>query len=287
MGLPREDLIRLSQPRLWRWLLAWGVHVGLIAGALALARAVDHPLAYAAAVPWVSGHLHGIAVLGHDGAHWNATRNKRLNDALTNALCFLPFGFPLRRYRAWHLDHHRHLGSPLDPELSTIKRWRQDRYTLPVTPGRLRARVLRGMLGGDAPDLLMLARLFGPETAVEVATTLAVFAALGGAVYALSLAWVVPVLAACMLLQIPVYNALRTQFEHCGTPSTHRLRLGPLARFFLGPHHVLEYHFEHHAWPSVPFYNLPETRAYETTTPVISLAALRAWMAAPDRASAP
>lgn len=80
-----------------------------------------------------------------------------------------------------------------------------------------------------------------------------------------------------MVSIIPVLNYVRTVFEHTGSPGTHRLRLGRLARFVFGPHHVLE----SHAWPSVPSYNLPATRSFDRDTPILSLSELMTFLERP------
>ncbi len=58
-----------------------------------------------------------LSNLIHDSSHWNLSRNKKLNDFVTDLLGGYPMVSPVTLYRATHLLHHRHLGHPtLDPD---------------------------------------------------------------------------------------------------------------------------------------------------------------------------
>jgi hypothetical protein len=50
----------------------------------------------------------------------------------------------------------------------------------------------------------------------------------------------------------------------------HTARDPPVLAFIVAPHNTWM-HWEHHEWPAIPFWNLPQARELETTTPVISI----------------
>jgi len=72
-------------------------------------------------------------VLGHDGTHYTLSGNARLNDILTNLVCFLPLGLTVSGYRALHYAHHQHTGTEHDPELRN-KRMRSPQWTTGPPP---------------------------------------------------------------------------------------------------------------------------------------------------------
>ena len=62
---------------------------------------------------------------------------------------------------------------------------------------------------------------------------------------------------------LPVILRIRSIAEHFGVEGEHELNMSRNThapwweRFLLAPHHS-GYHLDHHLFPSVPFYNLPE-----------------------------
>ncbi len=70
-----------------------------------------------------------------------------------------------------------------------------------------------------------------------------------------------------------MFFRLRTWLEHQGSDDTHRTHLNFMERLVLSPHNAW-YHYEHHAWPSVSYCNLPQLRGLIMEKPVITLAQL-------------
>jgi fatty acid desaturase len=65
-------------------------------------------------------------------------------------------------------------------------------------------------------------------------------------------------------------SRLRNWSEHVNADLTHRLEGNWCWNYCVAPHNTL-YHYEHHKWPSIPYYNLPRSRGFDEETPVISL----------------
>jgi fatty acid desaturase len=66
---------------------------------------------------------------------------------------------------------------------------------------------------------------------------------------------------------------LRVWTEHVGTADVHRISARLFYQLIFLPHNTW-CHFEHHRFPSVPFWNLPKARALETETHIDTLEAL-------------
>jgi fatty acid desaturase len=63
---------------------------------------------------------------------------------------------------------------------------------------------------------------------------------------------------------------LRNWSEHVNAHLTHRVVGNWVWNYCVAPHNTL-YHFEHHEWPSIPYYNLPQARSLDMEAAVISL----------------
>jgi fatty acid desaturase len=59
-----------------------------------------------------------IALFIHEAGHYNIHPDKKINDRLGTLFLCLPFGLSLRSYRKIHWQHHVHLGTPPDTEVS-------------------------------------------------------------------------------------------------------------------------------------------------------------------------
>jgi hypothetical protein len=104
---------------------------------------------------------HALKVLGHDGTHYTLSGNARLNDILTNLVCFLPLGLTVSGYRALHYAHHQHTGTEHDPELRN-KRMRSPQWDLPADRWKLLSYALADLVGGSLQDYLIIVRFAKP-----------------------------------------------------------------------------------------------------------------------------
>lgn len=59
-----------------------------------------------------------LALFIHEAGHYNIHRDKKINDRLATIFLCLPFGLSLKSYRKIHWQHHVHLGTPQDTEVS-------------------------------------------------------------------------------------------------------------------------------------------------------------------------
>lgn len=62
-----------------------------------------------------------IALFIHEAGHFNIHPDKSVNDRLATWLLCLPFGLSMKSYRKIHWQHHMHLGTTDDAEVSYFK----------------------------------------------------------------------------------------------------------------------------------------------------------------------
>lgn len=67
---------------------------------------------------WSAFWIHAYSCFLHEAAHFNIHRNKKINDLISNLLFTPFFGMLCRDYRLSHWEHHKHLGTTKDTEIS-------------------------------------------------------------------------------------------------------------------------------------------------------------------------
>ena len=240
---------------------AWAVIIG--AGALFIYA--PNPLTYVLAVMLIGTRQLGLAILEHEAAHGTLHPNAKLNDWMAEWLCGGPVGGSLKRYRPYHLTHHKYTEQPEDPDAGLSR-------PFPVTKGSLNRKFVRDLTGQTfykqriAPFIAQLRgekrkpprvpdtpglRFWIAQAVIIVATSTL------GYWWAWPVLWIVP-----MATWFPLVTRMRSMAEHAmvntqDDPFTHaRTTLAnPLERLFIAPFWV-HYHCEHHCFMYVPCYNL-------------------------------
>lgn len=220
----------------------------------------------------IATRQHGLFILYHDGVHSLVARPQRLNDCIINTAVGVPLLLPVHLYRAVHLAHHRDVGTERDPERVLLYH-RQPWQYRPIGLAPLALQVAGDTLlwnnivmalrffraRGDAQSPLRLARARAyPELGLQVA--LFVSAWIIGLVLAprltlqVALLWFLPYLTILQLLQ-----KIRSFAEHAGEGEgdalTYSWAPGVIGRLIIWPYNI-NYHFEHHDRPSVPWNEL-------------------------------
>ena len=186
----------------------------------------------------------GLFILGHDAMHRSLVPGRPvLNDGLGRLALLLYAGLPFGPCRRHHLRHHRSPGSLRDPD-----------FRLANGDGALRwyVRFMGNYLSWKQLGLLGLTWLTSAALLTEMdphqrLMTVMVF-------------WVLPLVLSSFQLFL------------FGTFLPHRSQAAPAAECHaiqsLGYGHLLSllacyhfgYHWEHHAYPAVPWFRLPELR---------------------------
>ena len=234
------------------WL--WTETVAIIVAAAWLA----HPLAYLAAFFLMGRAIVRFNILGHEAVHRTLFSNVALNDFVGKWVLSYHAWTPFELYRRGHMAHHRDEMGPREPDTALYAGF-------PITRASLRRKLWRDATGQSGWKILKgLLRGTRNERTRSVAIRI-----LGFQVVLLAVAtafgrpelwfflWFLPWFTLWRVL-----NRLRAIAEHGGLTrskdrrlTSHHVRQGPLARFWLVPYRV-GWHLAHHVDMGVPCWNL-------------------------------
>lgn len=93
---------------LWGW--------GRISLGVAMFTLFPNPLTYVVAILFVSSGMGILVALSHESQHSALLRSKKWNDLVGAWLCAYPVGSVYGASRAVHLAHHKYLNTPQDPD---------------------------------------------------------------------------------------------------------------------------------------------------------------------------
>ena len=274
-----EDIKRLSQPNNLRSVWAIGGEYLICGSAIGISIWADYWPVYILAAIVVAARQHALAILLHEATHYRLFTSRRINDLVSNLFLAFPLGVSTELYRRYHNRHHRFVNDEqLDPDLTVVQA--DEDWEWPKTVGEgiwLFARDLTGLSvfrmykmlwaryspwPGFVP--LLSSKQEYTSSLNERVLLLCWTAMVASLVFATNawlyvlLLWLVP--ASTVLI---VINRIRALAEHYGIDETHELNHSRTVitswweRFLLSPHNV-NYHLEHHLFPSVPCFRLPE-----------------------------
>lgn len=274
---PRERYIRevrrLSVVRGWRTTATIALQWLVILGSGTAAVWIDHWAAWLLAALVIAGRQQALGVLMHDGAHFALYRNHALNDVVSDLCLAFPLGLSTTLYRSTHLLHHRHTNTDEDPDVRLLAK--DPDFAWPKTRWAAASMIVRSLLALNAgtgyyafaqwnpamhlftplsPAFPLRARLLWVASTAAVLTLV-----LGTGIWWPALwMWALPTLTL-----VNFFSRVRTISEHLGTERTHELNCSrtilanPLERAFFAPCGI-NYHIEHHVFPSVPWHRVAE-----------------------------
>lgn len=247
-------------------LLEWS----LVVIAAMLCQHFWNPLLYVITVAFIGGRQHGMLVLMHDGTHYRLFHNRRLNDWVSELLLAWPNLITMRSYRANHMAHHNYLNTENDPDW--FRKKDDPEWHFPQSAKSLLRISLRDLSGlGIVNQIRLASAVLRAERAPSKAfarmrlafylITAGVIIYAGG-VKVVLLYWMIPFFT--WLVFIMHIRSIAEHFAMEGGPDaygqTRTTHAGLLARLFVAPKNV-NYHFDHHCFPSVPFFRLPKLHA--------------------------
>jgi fatty acid desaturase len=224
--------------------------------------------------------MNAFGVILHEGSHGFLASPRKLNDRICNwGIAFWTIN-SVEEYRPTHRLHHRYLGQESDPD--------RDFYFVPARRGALTALVAQDLLGitafrratgrisgtshsSSAPaSLLASPRLLigkGVAQLIILGQFLLFQGLIRGVVFYLVF-WLVPIV--CMY---PMILRLKTITEHFDPGLRDADTVNWIARTSVAgrlQNHLvgarMEYHFEHHVVPTIPFQGLKELHRRLATT---------------------
>lgn len=257
-----RSLSEVSEGRFFaRVALEWALYLG----AVWLCEAFWNPLLYVLTLIWIGSRMNALSVLMHEATHYRAARNRGLNDMVGEVLLAWPLGITLYGYRSNHFLHHRNLNTDSDPDWV---RNRPPQFQFPTTKGKIGLELIKYLFFVNLPLEVRRMReskdLRDVPWHIELGRAALLLTPIVLSVYfdfwrQLILYWIIP-LATTFLL----FLYLRSIAEHFGGmeydhPLTQTRTVVPAwwEKWLLGPHNI-NYHLEHHLYPSVPCHNLPK-----------------------------
>lgn len=249
-------------------LLAWGI----ILGCWLLVIMNPQWWVVVLVIPFIGSSYYSLSVIGHDGIHWRSFENRKLNNLFNDLFIFGPIGVITVINGKNHMLHHKHLSTVKDPDrfkyscqnkfdieglFSYLTGWERlitalkDVYHIKIgkTEPKPKAKIRY-----TTKDIIIL---IGWQTLLI--STLTYFVGWWG----YPLLWILPV---GLFAFLP--DNFRTFAEHAhaeadSVADSHRLiSFTPsyFERAFFAPNNM-NYHAEHHLWPSIPYYNLHKANA--------------------------
>jgi fatty acid desaturase len=260
----RALLKELARPAPARLLLQTAFEWSCIVALVVAAVSVSHPAFSLACMLLIATRQHALLTLMHEYAHQQLSRRRTgINDLVGDVFTALPFFITIHGFRRNHLAHHRHVCTDQDP--NWVSSLEKPRFHFPKTRAAFAIEVLKHGLGrytlvelkgytvdaGMSTGLPRATRIRAAACAIVLAGMATYFGLWG----ILLLYWIVPL--ATFLMAI-LY--VRDVGEHFGMPApgierSRTVLAGWLERVLIAQNGV-NFHAEHHLFPSVPFFRL-------------------------------
>ena len=222
---------------------------------------------------FIGARQHALIILGHDASHYRYLPTRWQNELVGNLFLMWPVFASVEGFRKFHATHHQHTNLPGDGNRHI---WYTHNAAGELDPGWVFPKtrlglalvllrraffltgmfwIVRGLVGSSfipSPHWMVAARIAFYTSVGGVLTVL-------GAWYAFLLYWIVPYCTWHIAIQyariICEHSAVESDEEEYGITRTTIPTW--LESIFILPCNV-GYHIEHHWYPSVPFYRLPD-----------------------------
>jgi fatty acid desaturase len=240
--------------------------------AIVLYQRFLHPIVLPLIVIWIGARQHALAILMHEGAHYLLFKNRRVNAVVSELFLGWPVFITARTYRPSHFAHHRHVNTEKDPDLMRKQRWASE-WEFPKSWGALVALLARDVFGLRTGQLFSDFGDMGDQTNTTekrfdfygVARTLYYVTILSVVTYfrlwpMFLLLWVLPILTWVKMIMRIRSIAEHFAVDHDTYAQTRTTLPSFLERLLVAPRNI-NFHIEHHLYPSVPFFRLPQLHA--------------------------
>jgi fatty acid desaturase len=262
------ELMALLERRPSRMLLEVAVDLALIIGSFVLVAKLPALWSYALAFVVIGNCQYALTILTHEGNHAMLFKRRAMNDVFCRWVLCAPFGVDFEGERDNHLEHHRLLATEGDP----------DRYLYRLADKNSKAKLLLFFTGMTAlPHILAKAKRKrasteggraqpGPLSRGRRPTLIAQIAIATMIGYFLTPAAYVLLWLGPLYVMAFVPHKIRMLCEHAqivlpdeAADDRRLLTFRPnlLEKRLIAPI-GLSFHAEHHMFPSVPYYALPD-----------------------------
>lgn len=260
-AISREQMRELHQKSAARHLVVAARQFGILALATWWLIRFEHPLIWIPLAVIQGFTIFNFTVLLHEVVHHTVFERRRpLAERILGFLYAVPSGISASQFTRWHLDHHAELGSDVDdPKRAHLSpkrnaRWYKLLYCTPALfPIYFRAARIES---STYPDELR--RSIRLERNISILAHLSALALLWYAFgfYAALRASIIPV-----FFVFPIAFTLNRLGQHYDIDPDDPAKWGTLMRgswFWDFAFLNSNYHLEHHYFPGVPFYRLPQ-----------------------------
>jgi len=220
----------------------------------------------------IVSRAHSLGILSHDVVHKRFTDNRKLGDIFGNFFLAWPLYHTTPGFRSMHLRHHSKLNTQEDPDL--VRRQGKSDWQYPMSKSKLiRVLIMDGtglnvwqnikklfLPASDKKlkkDFVSLPKWYFPVMALYYLALFSVFTYYGVWQQVL-IYWMIP-----FGTWFKLVKRFRATAEHFAIPQgkynqyTRTVIANPIERYFMSGRNI-NYHIEHHHYPSVPWYNLPK-----------------------------
>ena len=293
--LPAETVKRLTE--MSRMKACYGAFETVTILALAIGAAIVWwtPWVVIPAIIIITGRQQACFVLAHDAAHYRMYKNRTLNDVV-GRLFAMPVGISMCTYRVIHRLHHNHLYEERDPDtplhggyprgraylakklakdLIGLTAYKTYSYFFGAPAINEDAEKVNRPLDDTSPALRKSARSDRWFVAGFhiVAPIVAILTGYGIEYFVLWILPLVTTLQALLRFRAICEHGAVTDLSSPLTAARTNLVPGWL-RWWMFPHHV-NFHVEHHLYPSIPHYNLPACHAKMAEHGILKQAEIR------------
>lgn len=260
----KPKLSGLSELSAWRAAEAICFDWAVIAGAVCVSEVCASVPVTAAMLVVIAARQHALFILMHESAHFRLAKTRWWNDFLGDYVITYPLFIKMAAYRENHREHHRYTNTAKDPDWV---RKQTGEWRFPKRRAVLARMFLRYAWGFGLKEMGLTIRALSRAPGLGKADyfwRVGYYGILAGALTyfglwkGFAIYWLVP-----YFFMLPVFMRIRSIAEHFALPLEHELNgtrnvlCSRFERFFVVPHHAA-LHADHHLYPSVPFYRLPE-----------------------------
>lgn len=267
-----DFILELEKPNFIKWvsyvMLDWLIIIVL----MTVSFWIHYPVVYVLAIFFIGTRQHALSILGHDGAHLLASKNRKLNDWATCLFVFWPLGIGIGGYRKFHFTHHKTVGTIDDPEL-IHKASAAPKWDLPIRKKKHFIHLLKDIVGLSSLELLRLIKFIKPISLSDkigpVIWWLVIISILVHfEIYFPIILWFTSIISSFWAV-----FRLRVWIEHTGSENTHRVSANWWQKLIFAPHNSW-CHYEHHLYATIPLYNLDKVRTFDKSKSIMSITEL-------------
>ena len=223
----------------------------------------------------VGSRQQALLVLMHEASHGNLFKNRFLNKFCSQVFCAYPVLSHMPMYKKYHAKHHSWVQTERDPDLLLSKNYPVSRKSMLRKLARdisgitglnqLRDRFVGLLNNPDAPILYRVKSLWRDMGwGLSINLGFCLMFSIFDLVWIYFYLWLVPLLTwhqvVLRIRNIAEHGMLMAGTENIFSQARTTIA-SSIERFFIAPYWV-NYHLEHHLFPAVPCYNLPQLRIF-------------------------